>query len=372
MGKKDKSIDIKYRGPLGYRELRIIGWIALALAQIGTLLAIASKLDPSIAQASTFLAPFLKIFSNLMMPLFLIAAFALILDHKNSYKSLIIKYGALSLLMFVGFVFVYEHYLIGTIAAVSEVTRAEASQEALLLLSIVGGGKVFSFNIFIDLFLCTLFGYFIMYHPTKYFQGKKIILFRLLSILPIIYEVASIVIKLLIGLGKMSSYPYLSPFLTTKPPVVLLVFIALTLFIKTREYFYVKKGRTVEQYNEYLNTNRNSLHFSIFLTVALVIAIILDVILLGVFSAIYANSLGEIEDALVPVMFIYKLGFGQSVPLIFAIPFILLFSYTKTYKNKRVDMFIPVAGIGIIAFIFIEGFFLMIRILPQLLENIGG
>jgi len=41
-------------------------------------------------------------------------------------------------------------------------------------------------------------------------------------------------------------------------------------------------------------------------------------------------------------------------------PLILLFSYTRDYKNDKIDFVIPLAGIGIVVFIIVEGIFRII------------
>lgn len=38
--------DIKFRGPLSYRHLRIVAWICFAMAQAGVVLSVAAKADP--------------------------------------------------------------------------------------------------------------------------------------------------------------------------------------------------------------------------------------------------------------------------------------------------------------------------------------
>ena len=43
--------------------------------------------------------------------------------------------------------------------------------------------------------------------------------------------------------------------------------------------------------------------------------------------------------------------------MILIIPIIIFFDYKKTYKNKIVDIAIPVAGIALLIFIYFEGLF---------------
>lgn len=60
----------------------------------------------------------------------------------------------------------------------------------------------FAFNIFIDLFLCTLFMYFLIAYPKRVFTGKKRYIFRSFALLPIAYEVCAIIMKGQVAAGR--------------------------------------------------------------------------------------------------------------------------------------------------------------------------
>ena len=51
------------------------------------------------------------------------------------------------------------------------------------------------------------------------------------------------------------------------------------------------------------------------------------------------------------------LGFGLSFPFLIVAPMFLLFSYTRQYKNKVIDILIPIGGVALTVFILIEGFY---------------
>ena len=53
----------------------------------------------------------------------------------------------------------------------------------------------------------------------------------------------------------------------------------------------------------------------------------------------------------------YNMGFGKCLLMVFIIPLIIFFDYTKTYTNKKIDLFIPIVGIGLLAILYIEGLF---------------
>lgn len=352
--------DIKFRGPLSYRHLRIMGWLFLIIAQIAVILSVGAS--AGIMNPNQTLLTVMKTAKDLMMPLFLFAAFSQLLVAKNGYKRLIITYGGAALGIFLVFIFVYEHFFIGITSAISGGDTKGAHEFGQELISYLNFNGALSFNMFIDLLLCTLVTFFINYNPKKYFQGKKIYIFRSFVALPIMYEIASILIKILVASQTVSITPIIIPLLTTKPPMAFLIFIAAAIFVKNRERFYIKNGRTHEDYKNFLNTNVNSLHFSIFLAVAILIAVALDItaflgILVGEVSRYNVNDPNFGEYLMYWAQTVYSWGFGQCVIMILLIPVILLFDYKKTYKNNMLDIVIPLAGVILMVFVTIEGLF---------------
>ena len=53
-------------------------------------------------------------------------------------------------------------------------------------------------------------------------------------------------------------------------------------------------------------------------------------------------------------------GFGNVTNLISIVPIIMLFSYTKSHKNKMVDMMIPLAAVIVIMYVYFDGGFNML------------
>ena len=110
--------DIKYRGPLSYRYLRLIGWMAMALTLIATVMNFAvglQSLFPEQAEKFAKLSTasgILSLFSSLPLPLFLIANFTIILQSRNNYKKLLLTYLKIILIIYVGFIVVYYHYIV--------------------------------------------------------------------------------------------------------------------------------------------------------------------------------------------------------------------------------------------------------------------
>lgn len=356
--------DIKFRQPLSYRHLRIFGWFFLIVSQIGALASLGASINNITGGWVTFFEV-LHSASSLMSPLFLIAIFSVVLNAKDGYRRLFILYGGLTLLIYIVFFIVYQHYFIGLINTAVGYKEAKDTVDMVLLL--VAPHGYLAFNIFIDLLLCTAVTFFFNYNPKHYFQGKKIFIFRLFAIIPILYEVASITLKILAGVGVISLTPYLYPLLTTKPPVAFLIFVATAMFIRRRQHFFLKKGKTEMDFKEFENTNTNKLHFSIFLSVTIVIAAIIDTLLLFFIPLISTGVSGIQDEELLQLYYlqsvsrVFTLGIGKTIPMLLIIPLIIFFDYKKTYPKGLTDLIIPAVGVGLVVIVSIEGGFLVAR-----------
>lgn len=371
--------DIRYRGPLSYRYLRIAAWLLFILAQIECVITLISKVDATVALP----VPFGTIFEtcgNMMMPLFLIATFAIILNGSRSFKHLLLLYGGAAIVFGFAFLIVHERYLTGSITALFGLEPEEAGKILDKFLMNLAGGRFLSFNIFVDLFLCTLLAFFLMYRPKKVFVGKWHYLFRSFAILPIFYEVVSFFLKILAAAGFVTLPVFVLPLLTTKPPMTFIVFLILTFFLKSRERIYRKKGGTHEQYQEFLKTNANSWRFSSFTAGLLVIAGFIDLViqlfmtifltgaLAGDAATVEENSKLFVESFLSALNVMRQCGIGASGYLILVAPIILLFSYTRVHKDKRADIIIPGVAVGLLAVIYLEGLYRFIVAAGERLE----
>ena len=355
--------DIRYKAPLSYRYLRIIAWLSIAVAMGSSILEIAIKHNGEM-QGFSVLQVVLSLFNVIATPLFLLANFSLILKERETYKQALIKFGLGALGIIAGFYIIYFHFIVG----LGQVILGSAKETELTIEGLINAFSTsgyFEFNVMLDLFLCTLFAYFINAKPKKFFQGKKIYFFRLLCLLPVIYEAAMIVLKFLSANDVLLLPLYVYPLLPTKPPFTFIAFIILTLFIKNRERIYINHGKTAEEYSQFLKTNANSLQFSVFTTVIFAVCAIVDLIITVAIAITISVNAATPELGNQGVEALLKCGMGKSLSLIFITPFILLFSYTKTHKNKLIDTIIPVAGIAVIALVLIEGGFQLVLMLIQ-------
>ena len=373
--KKEKKLsrmtaeqDIRYRGPLSYRAFKLLGWACIVLSQVVVLLTLESKLDPTMTDILVRPIATCSALSSLALPFLLIANFALILNHSEGYASQIRKYAILVVIVLAVSVLLYSRYIVGSVAIVTE---DRAAAKALITEAFWNSSRegYLSYNLFIDLLLCTLLMFFLNYRPKKVFVGNKLWIFRAFAALPILYEAASIVLKMLASAKTIRLPMLIFPFLTVKPPITFLVFIVLAVFIKRRELRFRRGGKTHEEYLAFLETNRNSWDFSVFTAVVLAVAGIVDFIAAIVFVLTQTGL--EVDTAALDVASMLErasaFNLGESFPLLLLAPIILLFSYTRTHKNKTIDVLIPAIGVSGIVIAYLEGLYQFFLMLPDML-----
>ena len=343
--------DIRYRGPLSYRHLKIAGWICLAIAQVLVLITLFNNLRPGAVTLSPIVSFVLMMFGSLPIPLFILSNFSQILDSDKGYKTLLLSNGLAAAGIIILFLFLYMRYAVGLAGALfGDKTIGMQSLNQLLALLTKNNGA--AFNFFVDFFLCTLVMFFLNYRPKRFFTGKKVRIFRCFIAFPILYEIAALILKYLAASEILIMPAVLFPFLPTKPLLMFLVFLVLAIFIKNRERQFCKNDRIHEEYLAFLETNRNSLHFSIFAAIVFVIAGLIDVILFSILSNVHLEG----QAQTIAVIRSLGLGGGTSGLLLLA-PFTLLFSYTRKHKSYLPDLIIPAVGIMLIVLVYLEGIF---------------
>ena len=351
------SNDIRFSGVLSYRHIRIIAWFFLIVSQIAVVMRMNVAIKPeSSAQLNTWINV-LSFFSNFPLPLFLLANLSVILRKRNSYKQLLLYYGGLALLIYFFANFVVFHYGFRSILAVnSNATWATAARVFGTLLPLMKG-NAYNINIFIDLFLCALIFFFLNYRPVKHFRDKNIIWFRLMVIIPILYEIGTIVIKYQVSIELYNIPSYVFFLLPSKPVFTFVAVLIIMLIFKIGERQFNKRHKEDISFEEHLLTKAHSLKMSIIIAVVFLIIGVLDLITYLVISSSMSKLIAD-EAALSQQLFaIDKIGVGNALSLIFITPLIMLFSYSKEHKNTLVDKIIPAVGIALLIFVYVEGTF---------------
>ena len=345
-----------------------MGWFGISFLVLHNLIELGIMIDPNQPKWVLSLNSVASVVSEFALPLFLFANFAILLDRKKTFKAQLLKFGGLSLLVVILFLLVTEHYILEVGTAIAGDKAGVQAQIDGYFLSRIRTGSL-SFNFFVDMFLCTLLLFFLEYTPRKVFTGKKRYLFRMFALIPVVYEAGSLVIRILAYYGMISPPLIVYPLLTTKPPMSFVLFVILVLFIKIREFRFRKRGKTKQEYMEFTKTRLNSLQFSVFSSIMILVTGVIDLILLIGFSAFdivvknmdhpeqvkNASEQALEEMSMVSARGVTGWGIGLHSTMIFIIPIILLFSYTRNHKNPKADIAIPIGGILLAVFVGIEG-----------------
>ena len=156
---------------------------------------------------------------------------------------------------------------------------------------------------------------------------------------------------------------------------MLLAFFLLVIILKTGEVIHKKKyKKSDEEFNNHLETNAHTLLTSIHLSIIFLVVALIDVIVTTIITVSFAHSINPEADEqfyFIIASTLQSIGLGGAISLIPLIPIVLLFSYKKAPKNKKIDTFIPFIGVGLILFVFVEGFFEVITInIPIVMQRI--
>ena len=354
--------DIKYKAPLNYQHFQILGWACIVAAVAAGIITLGGKVagEGVIKQYGT-LGNVLSFISQFALPLLLMASFARILNNTDNCRKLLMINGGAALGIFVVTTFIGSRYFIGIMEKILTPPERVVPIVSDIISVFVPGGFL-AFNMFVDLFLCTLMMYFLNAHPKRVFTGKKILILRFMVILPIAYEAVCFILKLQAIKYEITLPLWSFPLLTMKPPVMILLFIVMAFVVKIREYRYCKHGNTHEDYQAFMQTNRNSFHLSIRLCILMVIFAVVDLLLLVLLTYLNANSFGalnasgelaeEASDTFVNLSL--AVGIGKSWPIGLLAPFMLLFSYNKQPKKKIISLILPVVAVVLCIFIVLE------------------
>ena len=370
----------KFKGIFSYRHFRIAGWVCMAMALANIMIGLGMKLSSRVAEKYSGVHDVLSFFAELGVFLFLFANFAVIIDKKSSYKKLFIMYGALSAGFVLLFADVYYRFLGGIVGSINDEMGTTIDTSDLM------SGGFQAFNIFLDMLLCTAVVFFIDYKPTKFFVGKKLYIFRAFAALPILYELACILLKYFATVDGLKLHPMVSPFLTTKPVLCFLLFVRMAFYVKGRETKFLNHGKTLEDYDAFMRTNRNSLQFArkfalmtlLYGFIDLVVVLILVILRLanaGLLQA-FLDAGADNQETMQLLDYVLgearAIGFGGAVSMIFIVPFIFFFSYSKRYKKSKVDTLIPVGAVAVIGLVVIEAGRKLLMLMPEKIVNLIG
>lgn len=354
--------DMKYRGPLNYQHFQILGWACIVAAVAAAIINLGGKLvGERVMDRFGTIGSILGFMSQFSLPLLLIASFSRILNSNDGGKKMLLINGGAAVGIIAVTLLLGSRYFIGILKQIIAPAEKVVPMMNGIIAGVVPGGFL-AFNMFVDLFLCTLMMFLLNVHPKRWFTGKKVLILRFAVIIPIAYEGFCFWLKVQAMRGKVMLPMWSYPLLTMKPPIMILLFIVMAFVVKIREYRYCKHGNTHEDYQAFMRTNRNSFHLSVRLAILMVIFAVLDFVLLVLLTYLNADSAGalnaagemaeEASDTFISLSL--AVGIGKSWPIGLLAPFMLLFSYNKEPKNKMISMVLPAVAIVLCIFIVLE------------------
>jgi len=358
--------DIKYRGPISIRGLRIIAWVAIVLDTFAMTLGVMHNVGIvgyNHPKVLNFFVDTLSIVGGIAIPGFMLAKFSMILQKKEGFKKMVITYFLMAMGVAFVFLFFFFHYGVNACMVLKECSRAEAIKTIDGMLEKIAKNKL-CFNVFIDMFLWSSYFAIINYRIKEPKIWKKICKY-LLALLPIVYAIGAFVIKINVGTGKIGFEAELIPFLPTTSPVVFLSFIVISFFISRQKKHYEYINGTTEGFEEFKNTNAHSLAVSKIIAKAFALAGFIDIIITVIIAIVF-------QDTEMSTKIIKLTGVSSGSVFIFYAPLILLFSYSKPYENDKLDLLVPVIGIVAIVFMVIEcSYYTIIEYLKLLMLFVG-
>ena len=331
--------DIRYRGLLTYQHFQFLGWLCIAAVQAAFLMRVCGKADPAYAAENGWLQEMLESMGSMSLPLLLIANFAQILDDSNGYRKQLLKNVAASLLICGLSSLLFYRYLAGAMARI-RLDPAAATPALEKFARTLSPTRFEAYNIFIDLLMCSLVMFFLNYRPKRVLRPWARLLFRLLALLPVAYEVGCMMLKVMSSRQLIDLPFWAFSLLPVKPPMTFVLFLILAVFIKTRELRFRRHGKTHEDYQAFLRTNRNAHNFSFFLA-AMILWYILSI--LPATSRCFPNVVETMRQ--LPIMIqrgvlwkdisssMISVFSGFGLGLVIALPVAILMAWYKPVRN---------------------------------------
>ncbi len=314
--------EIKYSPRLSSVAIKYIALFFMTLSQIALFVQLKIEFSAGFGQYEGVLdaLDFVKDLGRISMPLLLIAMTSSIVGKRDrEIPKAVIQNAAFTLIFYGAELLVIAFYIIPTVNDLIENYTGIITDSSSIVTEYLG--EFASINIFIDLFLCSSIYFFLCYEPR--FKGKKLIAFRCLASVPIIYILVCFVIN---GLAKSKIIflnVYVGALLPHKKIVVYFFFGCILIYNRLRSRIYEKRNRLSERtYEQYRESNRGALNYSLVLS-----------ILLGLLSLI------DFAFSFIPG--ITDWGIGKSTFMFLGIPFLLLFDNRRKPKFSKAGKLVP-------------------------------
>ena len=257
-----------------------------------------------------------------VVPIFLlIGLFSNLVQERKSIKRTILKYAIFTVAFYLAELIGYYFFLFPMIEALGESYALDATTIALAEVGVNSLMHIFAnFNIFIDLLLCSLFFFFVIYTPKKGFFSRHKKFFRSLVSIPILYLVISIIFTFL-GKDKIEIPLPIMALFSSRGIYAHLFFYVMTIYYKFRRIIYNKNpNNNGLDFKHYLKTQSSKLDF------ALIMGLVMLVICL------FERMFNDLTVAKVYNFSLFSLGRGIHL---YSFVFLLLFfNFAKRPRFK--------------------------------------
>ena len=176
----------------------------------------------------------------------LIGLFSTLVQERKSIKRILITYAIYTFLFYIFELLGYYFFLFPIVESYAEEYLID---EITLYLAEVGIASLMgifaNFNIFIDLFICTLFFFFVVYTPKKGVFAKHRKIFRSFALIPVLYLVLSVIFSYLGKIKIEIPIPILALF-SSKGIYAHVFFWIITIYYKFRKKIYIVHFSKIE------------------------------------------------------------------------------------------------------------------------------
>jgi len=344
----DTHGDIRYQGPLSYRIIKILGWLCVLVSTVVGLLSLTMKISPEMEKGLRSLWQTLYYVSSLALPLLVIQGISRIMRGRGEYWQQLLTYGGFACCIIAIYGIIYQ----STVLRLIDTLFLEPKMALPIIEKYIEGfgEKGFiNFNIFVDIFLCFLIFFFLTVQPKRVFTGKWVLILRFLTILPVGWVIACMILKGQGVAGKAVLPFWLFPFLTTRPLPVYLLFLFLSFQVRKENLF---SYSNISDDLITLPPRRRSFRFAVLLAVSLAAAGILDYLLQFVAAKFFLHAPESVAAADAfdwGMRAAMNIGLGgDSLALLILAPVMLLYSFTRVPKWRYTSILVPLAAIGLL------------------------
>lgn len=343
---------------LSTNALILIAVALTCVGQIATMLAVCAKISsPGQTEAFSFFYQFRDLIT-IALPLYLVALITDILRDKTKIRKALLMNLGLAILFYVIEIWVFygvvKPFINGLINYYLEryPTGSEMISSIFSIVSTYAISFFSNMNVFLDLFVVTLFAFFLFYEPKA--ENKKLkILFKFLSLIPVLYFLTNFI---LLGLYKMGYFLLTieqASFLLHRNYLCFIFFFGVIIYQKHRENIYYKFRKNDEiSFEDYKKSKLGLYQYNFLIIIALLFLVLVDYL----FSFIPNSS---------------AFGIGNSYILLFSLPLLLFFNSERRVHVKT-SFLIKFALYAFLGVVLVIGYISIFGFCLNYLDNILG